>query len=258
MSKYEIQTQLLSLLSAGLLVLAHGTASRSAEVDDTRSDNHSGEAVKAYPESMNKEFVNPHTDIKPFVHKFENDDREVYAKRQAIVRATALSPGQQVADVGAGTGLFTFLFAEKVGPSGIVYAVDISPAFINYIDRRAKQLGLSSVVKPVLSRPDSTELAQASVDVVFLCNTYHHFDHPEEMLASIHRPLRANGRLIVVDFDLRPGATDFVKKRARATREVYEKEITTAGFVPVETEAPPTLRDNFYATYRRTANPKAK
>ena len=90
---------------------------------------------------MNKKFTDPNADIQQFVKRFENEARDVYAKRQDITRAVGLKPGDAVADIGAGTGLFTFLFAEQVGPKGTVYAVDIGPVFMKYIAEQAKRRG---------------------------------------------------------------------------------------------------------------------
>ena len=155
---------------------------------------------------MNKKFADPNMDIQEFVKRFESEARDIYVKRRDITRAVGLRPGDAVADIGAGTGLFTFLFAEQVGPKGTVYAVDIGPAFIKYIAEQAKRRGHEGIVKTVLNTPDSTELPAGSIDVAFICDTYHHFEHPEKMLASIHRALRPGGRLVVIDFDLRKEA----------------------------------------------------
>jgi len=76
---------------------------------------------------INEPFKKP--DVKGFIQKFESEDREVYAKRAEVVAALGLKPGMSVADVGAGTGLFTRLFADKVGKTGRVYAVDIAQDF---------------------------------------------------------------------------------------------------------------------------------
>ena len=200
---------------------------------------------------MNKKFADPDADIQQFVKRFENDSRDIYAKRQDITRTVGLRPGDAVADIGAGTGLFTQLFAEQVGPKGTVYAVDIGPAFLKYITGQAKKLGHQHVVKTVLNTQDSTELPAGSIDVAFICDTYHHFDHPEKMLASIHRALRPGGRLVIIDFDLRKDSSDFVKQRARAAKEVYFREIAAAGFELIETKDAPTIKDNFYAEFRR-------
>ncbi|MFI5394341.1 MAG: class I SAM-dependent methyltransferase [Candidatus Binatia bacterium] len=200
---------------------------------------------------MNKTFTDPDMDIQEFVKRFENESRDVYAKRKDIVRAVGLRPGDAVADIGAGTGLFTQLFAEQVGPKGTVYAVDIGPAFVKYISEESKKLGHEPVVKTVLNTPDSAELLPASIDVTFICDTYHHFDHPDKMLASIYNALRPGGRLVIIDFDLRKDSGDFVKQRARAPKEVYYDEIAAAGFELIKTKDAPAIKDAFYAEFRR-------
>jgi ubiquinone/menaquinone biosynthesis C-methylase UbiE len=214
-----------------------------------------GQKPAAYPEVMNKKFTARDVDVQKFVKQFENDSRDVYVNRQEIVRAVSPRPGDSVADIGAGTGLFTLLFAERVGPKGTVYAVDISPAFVKYIAERAERGGYSRVVKTVLNTASSTELPPGSIDVAFLCDTYHHFDEPAKMLASIRRALRPGGKLILIDFDLRKDSGEFVKKRARAAKEVYFREIAAAGFEPIATKEAPTIKDNFYAEFRRVERP---
>ena len=204
-----------------------------------------------YPASMNKKFTDPNVDIQQFVKRFETDSRDIYVKRRDITRAVGLRPGDAVADIGAGTGLFTLLFAEQVGPKGTVYAVDIGPAFVKYIAEQAKQRGHERVVKTILNTPDSAELPPGSIDVAFLCDTYHHFEHPEKMLASIRGALRPGGRLVIIDFDLRKDSSEFVKQRARAAKEVYYREITAAGFELIEKKDAPAIQDNFYAEFRR-------
>jgi ubiquinone/menaquinone biosynthesis C-methylase UbiE len=210
-----------------------------------------GKKPTSYAAEMSKKFVDPDADIQGFVRRFESEARDVYAKRRELTRAVGLQPGDSVADIGAGTGLFTFLFAEEVGAKGTVFAVDIGPAFIKYIDKQAKRRGYERVVKTVLNTPDSTDLPTGSIDVAFICDTYHHFDQPQKMLASIHRALRPAGKLVIIDFDLHQNSGEFVKQRARAPKEVYFHEITAAGFELIDTKSPPTIKDNFYAEFRR-------
>ena len=109
-----------------------------------------------------------------------------------------LRPGDAVADIGAGTGLFTFLFAEQVGCCGTIYAVEVAPAMVSYLVEQTRQRGYEHVVVPVLNSTDSAKLPPDSIDLAFICETYHHFEHPREMLASIHAALRPGGRLVVV------------------------------------------------------------
>jgi ubiquinone/menaquinone biosynthesis C-methylase UbiE len=204
-----------------------------------------------YPANMNRKFTDPNVDIQEFVKRFETEGRDVYVKRREIIRVVGLRPGDAVADIGAGTGLFTQLFAEQVGTKGTVYAVDIAPAFLKYIAERAKQHGHERVIKTVLSNPDSANLPPGSIDLAFVCDTYHHFEHPEKMLASIYHALRPGGRLVIIDFELRQDSGEFVKQRARAPKEVYYREITAAGFELIDTKNAPAIKDNFYAEFRR-------
>ena len=133
----------------------------------------------AKPEINSPFLVNP--DVARWKKGFENEDREVYRKRNEILAATGVKAGMAVADVGAGTGLFTMLFARAVSPGGRVYAVDISRAFIEYIGERAKAEGLDNVTA-ILTKGTDTELPEASVDLVYTCDTYHHFEHQGETL----------------------------------------------------------------------------
>ena len=210
-----------------------------------------------HPAEMNKKFADPKLDVREQVERFESGSRDVYAKRREVVRAVGLRPGEVVADIGAGTGLFTRLFAEQVGPKGTVYAVDIGPAFLKHIAEQAKRLGQDRVVKTVLSTQDSSNLPPHSIDVAFICDTYHHFEHPGRILGSIHRALKPGGRLVIVDFDLRADSSEMVKQRARGPKEVYFREIADAGFERVEVKDAPKLKDDFFAAFRRV-EPEAK
>src|SRR5262249_50217807 len=91
---------------------------------------------KSVRPGINKDFENP--DVPGFIEKFETESREVFAQRKALVAACQLKPGMRVADIGAGTGLFTRLFAKEVGPKGKVYAVDIASKFIKHIEKTCK------------------------------------------------------------------------------------------------------------------------
>ena len=249
----EVPTEkiLAAITAAGykgqLASATQSTPAMTASAED--ASQHHGPAP--YPAEMNKKFADPKADIEQFVQRFENESRDIYAKRQDIVRAVGLRPGDAVADIGAGTGLFTLLFAEQVGPKGTVYAVDIGPAFLKYIAEQAEKHGYEEVITSVLNTQDSAMLPSGSIEVAFICDTYHHFDHPEKMLASIHRALRPGGRLVIIDFDLRNDSSDFVKQRARAAKEVYFREIAAAGFEQIDTKNVPAIKDNFYAEFRR-------
>jgi ubiquinone/menaquinone biosynthesis C-methylase UbiE len=188
-------------------------------------------------------------DVARWKQGFESEDREVYRKRKEILAAAGVRPGMAVADVGAGTGLFTMLFAQTVGPSGRVYAVDISRAFIEYIGERAKSEGLDNVTT-VLTKGTDTELPEASIDLVYTCDTYHHFEHPGETLRSIKRALRPGGRMVVIDFEKIPGETHQQRiDHTRADKQTAIKEIEAAGFRFVEEKK--LMRENYFVVFQR-------
>lgn len=198
---------------------------------------------------LNDAFEDP--DVAAYVKRFEAESREVAALRDAIVAAVGVPAGSAVGDVGAGTGLFTRAFAEKVGPEGKVYAVDISKPFLEHIAAEAKRLGHANVVT-VRGTQDSTGLKPGSVDLVFVCDTYHHFEQPAKTLASIHQALRPGGRLVVIDFDRREGvSSDFILEHVRAPKEVFFAEIEAAGFERAEVKDAPPLKENFFAAFRK-------
>ena len=123
------------------------------------------------------------------VTMLEQDYPIIYKYRHAIVAVLGLESGSSVADVGAGTGFIARLMAEQVGPTGTVYAQDISQKSLDYNVEVAGKQGLSNV-RPVLGDQHATNLPKISTDLVVTIRTYHHFEHPEETLASIEAALR--------------------------------------------------------------------
>ncbi len=161
-------------------------------------------------------------DVERTAKMFEGEKRDVVVKRDEILAACQLKPGMTVADVGAGTGLFSRLFARKVAPEGKVYAVDITESFVEHVDKTCEEQDIKNVAC-VVCTPKSAQLSAESVELVFLCDTYHHFEYPFAMLDSIRAALRSDGRLIVID---RKDASDHV----RADQETVKKEVVAAGF----------------------------
>ena len=135
-----------------------------------------------------------------------------------------------VADVGAGTGLFTRLFSQQVGSRGWVFAVDISPRFAEHLAELADRIRGQNIT-PVLCAADSVLLPPESVDIVYICDTYHHFEYPAATLASIHRAMRTGGRLAVIDLERIPGvSSEWTLDHVRAGKETFREEIEAAGF----------------------------
>lgn len=197
----------------------------------------------------NEPFERGVEDVGPWVQRFEGEDRELYARRHDIVAALRVRPGMEVADVGAGTGFFTLLAAEQAGPDGRVYAVDIVPEFLELIARRAREAGLQNVVT-ALGEERSVPLPPGSVDLAFVCDTYHHFEYPRSILQSLHAALRPGGELVIVDFRRIPGlSSDWAMEHVRAGAAVVTAEVEAEGFDMVD--APQFLESNYFLRFRR-------
>jgi ubiquinone/menaquinone biosynthesis C-methylase UbiE len=202
---------------------------------------------KSVRPGINKPFENP--DVPDYIGKFETESREIFAQRKEIVAACNLKEGMTAADIGAGTGLFTRLFAKQVGPKGKVYAVDIARRFIEHIEKTCKDADIKNVVG-VVCTADSVRLPAKSVDLVFICDTYHHFEFPFKTMASIHEALRPGGQVIVIDFHRIEGkSSEWVLNHVRAGQEVVVKEIESSGFKKVAEKK--LLKENYFVVFEK-------
>lgn len=202
---------------------------------------------------INADFTRPDLDVDAMVKRFETESREIFAKRAAIARAVGLQPGMAVADVGAGTGVFVDFFAKDVTTTGRVYAVEIAPKFVDLLRERAAARNQPQVA-PVLCSERDVALGTASTDLVFTCDTYHHFEYPKSTLASIHAALRDGGQFVVVDFERIPGTSrPWILDHVRCGKEVVVAEVTAAGFELVE-EVPLGLHENYFLRFRKRAH----
>ncbi len=196
---------------------------------------------------LTRRFDAPARPLDYWIDRFESESREVAAQRRAILAALEVEPGSDVADIGAGTGLFEPLLSEAVGAEGTVYAVDISPRFLEHLRNRKEAEDWSNVTV-VAGSEKSPLLAPDSVDLVFICATYHHFTHVAETLASIKDSLRPGGRMVIVDFHRIPGeSSDWVMEHVRAGMEVVRAEIEAAGFRHTRTIE--ILKENFFLEF---------
>ncbi len=206
---------------------------------------------KSVKPGVNKPFENP--DVADFIKRFEREGRDAFDHQREIVAACQIDPGMSVADIGAGTGLFTPLFSKAVGPNGRVYAVDIADNFVKHIEQKAKDEGLTNVVG-VLCRPDSVELPENSIDVAYICDTYHHFEYPYKTMRSIHRALKPHGRVVLVDFHRIEGVSrDWIMGHVRAGQGVFTKEILECGFRQID-EKPELLEESYLVRFEKVAS----
>jgi ubiquinone/menaquinone biosynthesis C-methylase UbiE len=198
---------------------------------------------------INTEYLKPNIDVSQWVERFEKEGREIYDHREHLVAAAKIRPGTAVADIGCGTGLFTPMLATATGPQGQVYAVDIVPEFLRLVGKRAAEAGQRHV-QTVLCTERSVELPPDSIDTAFICDVYHHFEFPQHSLASLHRALRRQGEVFLIDFKREPGvSSDWILNHVRAGQAQVTAEFEAAGFRKIEEL--PMLKDNYVLRFRK-------
>jgi len=182
--------------------------------------------------------------------RFEREGREVFDRKAEILAVLGLREGMAVADVGAGTGLFTLAMAEAVGKSGVVHAVDVQAYFLDHIGQKAKKAKLENV-KLVRAKQDAVGLPEGAVDLVLMVDSYHHVEQPAAYLASMKAALRPGGRLWVVDYIAIEGKSEkWMLEHVRATPEEFRAEIESAGFRFVKAHEG-VLKENFFFEFER-------
>lgn len=203
---------------------------------------------KSVKPGVNDSFRDP--DVKQFEGRFEVESREVYAHRKEIVAACQIQAGQTVADIGAGTGLFTRMFSEGVGENGRVLAVDISQKFLDHIQKTSREAGQQNV-ETLLCSDDSTKLPPNTIDVAFICDTYHHFEFPLKTMTSLFQAMKPGGRVILVDFKRIEGeSSDWTLNHVRAGQEVFEGEVLSTGFKKIREEKE-FLKENYFVVFEK-------
>jgi predicted methyltransferase len=156
---------------------------------------------------------------------FDSPGRDERLQINRVMDILGVTPGKTVADIGAGSGWFTVRAAKRVGDSGTVYAVDINPEAIQYIEARIRKENLHNV-KPILGKPDDPVLP-AAVDAVLLLKTYHEVAHPIQLLRNLRASLTEGAKVGVID---REGNGE----NHGIAREVVIREANEAGFQLLE------------------------
>jgi ubiquinone/menaquinone biosynthesis C-methylase UbiE len=164
----------------------------------------------------------------------EDPRRIEWQKPEKIIDHLLVKQGDVVADIGAGTGYFTMLFARSVGKNGVVYAVDVNEDMVGNLKKRVDKEGVNNV-KNILATPSDPLLPKSSIDLIFICDTYLFFENRVEYLVRLRDNLKQNGRLAIISFNEKaeiPGAPPLHKM---ISREKTIQEAITAGYA-VEAE----------------------
>jgi ubiquinone/menaquinone biosynthesis C-methylase UbiE len=164
----------------------------------------------------------------PAIGWLERDEREREEAPSKAIAAFDLRPTDVIADIGAGSGYYSFRMAEKV-PEGKVVAVDIQQEMLDFLNAKSKELGVSNV-QAHLGKIDDIALAENTLDAALMVDAYHEFSHPAEMLASLHKALKPDGRIILLEFRAEDPRVP-IKPLHKMTEEQAVKEYGAAGFI---------------------------
>jgi predicted methyltransferase len=168
-----------------------------------------------------------HEDPKAYIAALDDPKRDAYQKPHEVMQALAVKEGEIVADIGAGSGYFTFRLAQHVGSTGHVYAVDVSPDMIRHLNTRVRDMRLLNV-STILAPPGDPLLPQP-VDRFLIVDVWHHIEDQTGYLALMKKLLKPGGQIVMIDFHKRnlPVGPPVTMKIAR---EDLLKQMQASGF----------------------------
>jgi ubiquinone/menaquinone biosynthesis C-methylase UbiE len=129
----------------------------------------------------------------------ERPEREREEHTAEMIRSLKLKPGDQVADIGVGTGYIARRISKVIGSKGTIFGVDIQPEMLAHLAKNMKDAGITNV-KGVLGTFSDPKLPPNSMDLVIMVDVYHEFSHPYEMMAGIVKGLKVGGRIAFVEY----------------------------------------------------------
>lgn len=156
----------------------------------------------------------------------ERASRKIEEQPETTVEQLGLKSDDVVADIGAGTGYFSFRIAQKV-PQGKVYAVDIQPEMLNEIALLQKENKITNV-ETILGEEDNPNLPTATIDLAFMVDAYHEFAYPREMMEGIVKALKPGGRVILLEYR-KENPMIMIKPLHKMTQKQVKKELQAVG-----------------------------
>jgi len=223
-----------------------------------------------YPKGLNAPFLNiegkpAETVVVDYTGRFENHGRDIARSAPDIINLlksdAGLGPGQTVVDFGSGTGLFLKDLARVVTPRGAVLATEISAVFRDHLIKRTlADEELKQTVKIVYNndgRDPNLTGYNGTIDVVFICDVYHHLEWPLSVMRNLRKALRPEGRLVLIDFHRdkeihksHPEDEDWIFKHVRAGQEVFREEICSCGFELVSEPPCAFIPENYVMIFK--------
>jgi ubiquinone/menaquinone biosynthesis C-methylase UbiE len=184
--------------------------------------------------------LKPFEDTQKYIDFLERGDRAIWQKPDAVIQELHVSGTEKIADVGAGSGYFTFRFA-RVLPQGKVYAIDIEPEMLRHIHHKAMTEGVRNI-EVIKATPDDP-MIPPGVDLVFICDVIHHIKDRELWLKKLSMEMKKGAQLVVIEFkegDLPEGPPAAVKVPKRKLIDMivthnFKLDIDKSNFLPYQT-----------------------
>jgi SAM-dependent methyltransferase len=158
----------------------------------------------------------------------ERGEREREEDPDLAIRLLKIQKGSTVADVGAGSGYITLRLARAVGPMGKVYANDIQPGMLDLLQKNATKAKVANVM-PILGAIDDPKLPADSIDLAIMVDVYHEFSQPQKMLQHLRDSLKANGRLVLLEYRAEDPSVP-IRPEHKMTKAQVKLEVEHEGF----------------------------
>lgn len=158
----------------------------------------------------------------------ERAEREIEERPQLVIDALEIKPGDTIADLGAGSGYYSFRIAPLVGERGTVLAIDVEPRMLRIVSERARRDGIKNVTT-VLGTPSDPNLEPNSIDLLFMVDVYHELEFPFEVMIKVREALKPGGRVALIEYRAEDPAVMIKPVHKMSERQVI-RELTAAGF----------------------------
>lgn len=178
----------------------------------------------------------------------ERPEREQEERTDMLVEAVNIKEGDVVADIGAGSGYFAWRFANQVGESGKVLAVDIQPEMLEILAEQMEKRGVADRVEGILGTIEDPKLPPNSTDLAIMIDVYHELSHPYEMTVKMVEGLKPGGRLVFVEYRAEDPSVR-IKRLHKMTETQVKKEMTVQNLEFVETIA--TLPQQHFVIFKK-------
>jgi|SRR5690348_2756707 len=166
----------------------------------------------------------------PLPAQNETAQRDAWQRPTEVMDALGLKSGSAVADVGAGEGYFTFHFAQRVGPSGKVYAEDLREKEMTDLQARAQKENLPQI-QTIVGAPNDPKLPVGTLDAILVCNAYHEFHDYDAMLQGMYKALKPGGVIGIIDAFAEPGQPrESYYQPHHIPKELVRSDLTHNGF----------------------------